>query len=85
MNAFAIIMLQKRIADALGLEMGTYSHRANSYHCYEKDFDMLKGYVKRIQEDDPEDITFEYEGDWEEIMRDARPGIMKQVEILKAQ
>lgn len=85
MNAFAIIMLQKRIADALELPLGTYTHRANSYHCYEKDFDMLKGYVKRIREDDTDDITFDYDGDWKEIMDDARPGIMQQVEMLKNQ
>ena len=85
MNAFAIIMLQKRIADALGIPVGTYCHRANSYHCYEKDFEMLKGYVKRIEENDEEDITFEYEGDWEEIMADARPAILAQVEILRQQ
>lgn len=85
MNAFAIIMLQKRIADALNIPMGTYCHRANSYHCYEKDFDMLKGYVKRIEEDEIEDITFEYEEDWAEIMEDARPSILAQVETLRMQ
>ncbi|MDO5410476.1 MAG: thymidylate synthase [Lachnospiraceae bacterium] len=85
MNAFALIMLQKRIAEALGLSVGTYSHRANSYHCYEKDFEMLKGYVKRIETGDTEDITFEYEGDWAEIMEDARPAILAQVETLRNQ
>ena len=85
MNAFAIIMLQKRIADALGVPMGSYCHRANSYHCYEKDFDMLKGYLKRIEEDDVEEITFDYEDDWKEMMEDARPAILSQVETLKKQ
>jgi thymidylate synthase len=45
MNAFALIMLQKRIADELGVEVGTYTHRANSFHCYEKDFALLDSYV----------------------------------------
>ena len=49
MNAFALIMLQKRIADKLGVRVGTYTHRANSFHCYEKDYDLLKGYVNRIE------------------------------------
>ena len=49
MNAFALIMLQKRIADQLGLEVGTYTHRANSFHCYASDFAMLDGYVNRIE------------------------------------
>ena len=38
-----------------------------------------------IQEGDMDDITFEYEGDWEEIMADARPAILAQVDILKNQ
>lgn len=85
MNAFALILLQKRIADELGVAMGSYTHRANSFHCYEKDFDMLEGYVKRITEDEEEDLTFEYEGDWSEVMEDAQPAILAQVEILKKQ
>lgn len=85
MNAFALILLQKRIADELGVAMGSYTHRANSFHCYEKDFGMLEGYVKRITEDEEEDLTFEYEGDWSEVMEDARPAILAQVEILKKQ
>ncbi len=48
MNAFALIMLQKRIADELGVEVGTYTHRANSFHCYERDFGLLDGYCERI-------------------------------------
>ena len=48
MNMFALIMLQKKIADELGIKVGTYTHRANSFHCYQKDFELLNGYVKRI-------------------------------------
>ena len=42
-------MLQKRIADELGVRVGTYTHRANSFHCYEKDYALLKGYINRIE------------------------------------
>lgn len=87
MNAFALIMLQKMIADELGVEVGTYMHRANSFHCYEKDFDLLAGYVKRInksiEDDDPDEVTFEYEGDWDRMMEDAKPEIATQVAELK--
>ena len=87
MNAFALIMLQKRIADELGVDMGSYTHRANSFHCYEKDFEMLEGYVHRIKKcvkaGNECDLTFEYDGDWKEMMEEARPGILKQVEILR--
>ena len=83
MNAFALIMLQKRIADALNLEVGWYVHRANSYHCYEKDFDMLKGYIKKIYTEPIEDLTYDYEGEWAEYMEAEREGILKSVEELK--
>ena len=81
MNAFALIMLQKRIADSLGVEMGSYTHRANSFHCYEKDFPLLEGYIRRL--DRGEDVTYDYLGDWEELMADARPDIAAAVEKLK--
>ena len=83
MNMFALIMLQKRIADNLGLEVGTYTHRANSYHCYEKDFDKLASYAERINSESLEDLTYEYEGDWKEMMEESIPKILNQVEELK--
>ena len=83
MNAFALIMLQKRIADELGVEVGSYVHRANSFHCYEKDFDLLDGYVKRIENNNLEDITYEYEDEWKEDMDAAVEDILAKVEELK--
>ena len=85
MNAFALIMLQKRIADELGIPVGSYTHRANSFHCYEKDLPMLEGYVSRIREGDEEDVTFDYIDGWDEMMEEARPSILEQVEILRKQ
>ena len=85
MNAFALIMLQKRIADELGLPVGTYTHRANSFHCYEKDWSMLKGYVDRIEKSwrNQGSVVYNYEGDWKEDMEDAIPTIMEKVKKLK--
>lgn len=84
MNAFALIMLQKRIADELGVEMGTYSHRANSFHCYERDFPMLDGYVKRIDSaEDISDLTYDYTDVWKPMMEAAKPEIAAMVEELK--
>lgn len=85
MNAFALIMLQKRIADSLGVAMGTYTHRANSFHCYEKDFSLLEGYVRRITEGEEDDVTFDYVDGWDEMMEDAKEEIAAQVEILRKQ
>ena len=80
MNAFALIMLQKRIAEELGYEIGSYTHRANSFHCYEKDYPLLKSYVKRIAEGD---VTYDYVGEWDELMEEAKPEIAEMVEELK--
>ena len=83
MNAFALIMLQARFARELGVEVGTYSHRANSFHCYEKDFAMLDGYCRRIETEDIDDLTFDYEDGWKDMMEDAQEDIAARVEELK--
>ena len=87
MNAFALIMLQKKVADILGYEVGTYTHRANSFHCYEKDFDKLEKFVKKYEKgsawDEEDDLSYSYEDDWKEEMEDTIPEILKAVEILK--
>lgn len=81
MNAFALIMLQKRIADELDIEVGTYTHRANSFHCYEKDFALLDGYVERINSG--ENLTYNYVGEWDELMEEAKADIAEKVERLR--
>ena len=81
MNAFALIMLQKRIADTLGVTVGSYTHRANSFHVYERDYDMFDGYVRRIKAGG--DIAFHYQGDWDELMEEAKPEIAKMVKELR--
>ena len=80
MNAFALIMLQKRIADELCVEVGTYTHRANSFHCYEKDFNLLKGYCDRLAE---EEMTYDYVDGWQEVMEEYIPEILASVEELR--
>ncbi|MDR0905910.1 MAG: thymidylate synthase [Oscillospiraceae bacterium] len=81
MNAFALILLQKRIADELGVAVGSYTHRANSFHVYERDFAMLDGYIKRIKSGD--EVTYPYIGGWDELMDDAKPEIAEMVRQLK--
>ena len=82
MNMFALIMLQKRIADRVGVPMGSYTHRASSYHCYERDFKALEGYVERIKKD-PEGCVADYEEDWQEMMEEEIPAILASVEELR--
>ncbi len=81
MNAFALILLQKRIADTLGVGVGTYTHRANSFHVYERDYAMFDGYVRRI--DSGSDVCFNYAGDWDELMEESKPEIAEMVRQLR--
>jgi thymidylate synthase len=62
--------------------MGTYTHRANSFHCYEKDYGLLQGYIERLESGQA--ATFDYEGEWEELMDECKPKIAQTVETLKA-
>lgn len=82
MNAFGLILLQKRIADDLGLEVGTYTHRANSFHCYEKDIPMLEGYYRTMKEKSFDDCTYDYIGGWDELMDEYKEDIADDVREL---
>lgn len=83
MNAFAFVMLQKRIAERVGVGMGSYTHRANSFHCYEKDFSLLKQYADSIDQKSEEDITYEYEGFFKDMMEESIPEIERMVRGLR--
>ena len=82
MNAFALIQLQARFADQLGLPIGSYTHRANSYHVYAKDYPVLEGYVNRIRSGSP--VTYDYTGGWAELMDAEKASIRASVEELKS-
>lgn len=82
-NAFALIKLQEKTAAELGVEIGTYTHRSNSMHCYEKDFDMLERFAKSVKSKSFDEITYEYDGFYKGIMEESIPQIMKQVQTLK--
>jgi thymidylate synthase len=81
MNAFALIRLQERIAGALGVSMGTYTHRANSFHIYERDYKMFDGYIARLESGS--DVTYDFVGDWDDLMEEAKPSIAETVKKLK--
>ena len=44
MNIHACAMLQKKVADELGLAVGPLHYIANNFHCYSRDYDVIKGY-----------------------------------------
>jgi thymidylate synthase len=80
MNMFAFIMLQQRTAGELSAGMGSYTHRANSYHCYEKDFPLLESYIRGIT--GGKDITFDYSDFYKELMDESKPRIQEKISML---
>ena len=83
MNAFAFIMLQKSLADALDIQVGSYTHRANSYHCYEKDFKLLEQYVSGIKNKSMDEITYPYKEYYQELMEESTDEINEAVRKLR--
>jgi thymidylate synthase len=86
-NAFALVRLQEIIAEQLNIPVGTYSHRSASMHVYERDFDKLKGIVKRIGYDNfynnGNGLTYNYEDYYKELMVEEVPNILEQIDSLK--
>ena len=83
MNAFAFIMLQKSIAGELHVGVGSYTHKANSYHAYERDFKLLEQYAAAIANKPIEEITYPYENYYRELMEESVPAIYTVVENLR--
>ena len=81
MNMFAFIMLQERVAKELDCAVGSYTHRANSFHCYEKDFGLLESYMRGIR--NQEAITYEYQGFYDELMEESREEIARKIAQLR--
>lgn len=75
MNMFALVMLQKKVADALEVDVGGMVYTANSFHCYQRDWQMLEGYVRAIESGDPP--AFYYVGDWDELMAQEHERILR--------
>lgn len=84
MNAFALILIQKRIADELGIPVGSYSHRANSFHAYERDWPVLDGYCRRLETGEIESVTYSYADEYEEMMEESKPDVDELVEKLRS-
>jgi thymidylate synthase len=82
-NMFGIIKLQEKIANELGVSVGTYLHRSNSMHCYEKDFKLLERYVESIFAKPLEDLTYNYEDFYKELMEETQGELDLKIKQLK--
>ena len=81
MNAYALTCLQDIIAAELGVDVGSYTHIANSFHAYERDWDLLESYDNRICGGG--ELTYNFRGDWDDLMEAERKGILEEVERMK--
>ena len=81
MNAYALTCLQEKVAAELGVDVGSYTHIANSFHAYEKDWELLESYYNRICGGG--ELTYNFRGDWDELMDAERKGILEEVERMK--
>ena len=79
MNAFALIRLQEKVAAELGVPIGSYSHRSNSMHAYEKNFGLITGYVNRLETESESDLLYDYEGFFKDMMAEYDSEIMDMV------
>jgi thymidylate synthase len=84
-NAWALIRLQEKTAAELGVAVGTYTHRSNSMHCYEKDFKLLQGFADGIKNKPLDDLTYNYEKEYKGYMEETIPEIWKLVKQLKGE
>lgn len=83
MNAVGFIALQRKLAKELNVEVGSYTHTAYSFHAYERSFDTLKKYVNDIENKPIDELTYDFEGFYDELMADEIPAINEMVATLK--
>jgi len=84
MNAFGLICMQERIATQLGVPVGTYSQTSNSMHVYQQNFEMFNAFAKKVATEPIEDLTYEYDGFFKDIMDAERDGILEDFKKLRA-
>lgn len=83
MNMFAFIMLQKEFAEALGVEVGEYTHYATNYHCYpgyeEEWLDRwVLRYIRSYRTKDV--LAYPYKGCWDALMEAEKQTIAAKVQ-----
>ena len=81
MNMFALVKLQEYVAEQVGVPVGTYQHVAFNYHVYERDNELLDGYIAQINSG--RTLYYDYEDDWKDLMEEEKPRVAALVADLK--
>ena len=58
MNMYAFTELQAYVAERVGVEVGEYIHVADSFHIYGSYFDEFQGFLKTVEQREPEDRVY---------------------------
>lgn len=84
MNIFALVQLQKRIAERVSeisgkpVHVGRYCHMVDSYHLYGSYFQEFQNrFLRMLEKRTFERRTARY-ADWRDMMEEARPGILEK-------
>jgi thymidylate synthase len=88
MNIFALVQLQKRMAERIAqisgmeIEVGRYCHMADSYHLYGSYFREFEGrFLGALQKRSFEQRTMRYDA-VREMMESARPSILEKARLM---
>jgi len=49
MNMYAMTLLQKMIADKIGVKVGRYVDDSDSYHVYDRNFKNLEQFISAVE------------------------------------
>jgi len=83
MNAFGLICLQERLAARLDVPVGTYSQTSNSMHVYQANFEMFDAFARRVASEPIENLTYNYEGYFKDMMDAERESILNDFQALR--
>ena len=83
MNAFALTCMQENIAHRIGVPVGTYSQTSNSMHVYQQNFEMFNAFAKKVATEPIEELTYEYEGFFKDMMDAEQEGILDDFRKLR--
>jgi thymidylate synthase len=88
MNIFALVQLQRRIAErieqlaGINVRLGRYCHLADSYHIYGSSMEEFKGrFLKMLEKRTFDKRTMRYEN-VRDMMEEARPGILEKAQCM---
>jgi len=88
MNIFALVQLQKKMAERISeimgqpIDIGRYCHFADSYHIYSSDFKEFEGrFLGALEKRTFEQRTMRYES-LREMMEEARPAILEKAKSM---